>query len=93
VEVGVGAVALVLSESGAERLTGEAAARDFVADAFAHCKFIAFTSGAAALLLKAGVDPDADEGMIGLDDPKGTARFIESCRKLRLWSREVAVKL
>ncbi|MGB3643479.1 MAG: catalase [Mesorhizobium sp.] len=87
------AVALVLSESGAERLTGEAAARDFVADAFAHCKFIAFTSGAAALLLKAGVDPDADEGMIGLDDPKGTARFIESCRKLRLWSREVAVKL
>jgi catalase len=87
------AVALVLSESGAERLTGEAAARDFVADAFAHCKFIAFTSGAAALLQKAGVDPDADEGMIGLDDPKGTAKFIESCRKLRLWSREVAVKL
>ncbi|MGN6303562.1 MAG: catalase [Mesorhizobium sp.] len=87
------AVALVLSENGAERLTGEAAARDFVADAFAHCKFIAFTSGAATLLQKASVDPDADEGMIGLDDPKGTARFIESCRKLRLWSREVAVKL
>ena len=36
------AVALILSEEGAERLTGEAAARDFVADAFAHCKFIAF---------------------------------------------------
>jgi catalase len=87
------AVALILSEEGAERLTGEAAARDFVADAFAHCKFIAFTSGATALLQKASVDPDADEGMIELDDPKGTARFIESCRKLRLWSREVAVKL
>ncbi|TJX02659.1 MAG: catalase, partial [Mesorhizobium sp.] len=87
------AVALILSEEGAERLTGEAAARDFVADAFAHCKFIGFTSGAVPLLQKAGVDPEADEGMIGLDDPKAITGFIESCRKLRLWSREMAVKL
>ncbi|MEZ2331292.1 catalase [Mesorhizobium sp. RCC_202] len=87
------AVALVLSEEGAERLTGEAAARDFVADAFAHCKFIAFTSGAVALLHKAGVDPKADEGMIDLSDPKAVAGFVESCRKLRLWGREMAVKL
>ncbi|TIM31796.1 MAG: catalase [Mesorhizobium sp.] len=87
------AVALILSEEGAERLTGEVAARDFVADAFAHCKFIGFTSGAVPLLQKAGVDPEADEGMIGLDDPKAITGFIEGCRKLRLWSREMAVKL
>ena len=87
------AVVLILSEEGAERLTGEAAARDFVADAFAHCKFIGFTSGAAPLLQRAGVDPEADEGMIALDDPKSVAGFIENCRKLRLWSREAAVKL
>jgi catalase len=87
------AVALVLSEEGAERLTGEAAARDFIADAFAHCKFIGFTSGAVPLFRKAGVDPEADEGLINLDDPKAIVRFIESCRKLRLWSREMAVKL
>ncbi len=87
------AVALILSEEGAERLTGEAAARDFVADAFAHCKFIGFTSGAVPLLRKAGVDPEADEGLIVLDDPQVIAGFIESCRKLRLWSREMAVKL
>ncbi|CAH2408130.1 catalase [Mesorhizobium escarrei] len=87
------AVALILSEEGAERLTGEAAARDFVADAFAHCKFIGFTSEAVPLLQKAGVDPEADEGMIGLDDPKAITGFIEGCRKLRLWSREMAVKL
>jgi catalase len=87
------AVALILSEQGAERLTGEAAARDFVADAFAHCKFIAFTSGSIPLLQKAAVDPKADEGLIVLDEPKAVARFIESCRKLRLWSREMAVKL
>lgn len=87
------AVALVLSEEGAGRLAGEAAARDFVADAFAHCKFIAFTPGALALLQKASVDPEADEGMISLDSPKSIAGFIESCRKLRLWGRELAVKL
>ncbi len=87
------AVALILSEEGAERLTGEAAARDFVADAFAHCKFIGFTSGAVPLLRKAGVDPEADEGLIVLDDPQAIAGFIESCRKLRLWSCEMAVKL
>jgi catalase len=87
------AVALLLSEEGAERLTGEAAARDFVADAFAHCKFIAFTANAVALLRKAGVDPQADEGMIALGEPEAIATFIESCRKLRLWSREMAVKL
>lgn len=87
------AVALILSEEGAERLTGEAAARDFVADAFAHCKFIGFTSGAVPLLRKAGVDPEADEGLIDLDEPKAISEFIGSCRKLRLWSREMAVKL
>lgn len=87
------AVALLLSEEGAERLAGEAAARDFVADAFAHCKFIAFTPDAVALLRKAGVDPQADEGMIALGEPGAVAAFIESCRKLRLWSREMAVKL
>ena len=64
------AVALILSEEGADRLTGEAAARDFVADAFAHCKFIAFTSGAIPLMQKAGVDPEADEGLFDLSDAK-----------------------
>jgi catalase len=87
------AVALVLSEEGAERLTGEAAARDFVADAFAHCKFIGLTSGAVPLLAKAGVDPRADEGLIALDTPKSVLGFVESCRKLRLWARESSVKL
>jgi len=87
------AVVLLLSKEGAERLTGEAAARDFVADAFAHCKFIGFTADAIPLLQKAGVDPETDEGLISLDGPKAITQFIESCRKLRLWARESSVKL
>jgi catalase len=87
------AVALLLTEEGAELLTGEAAARDFVADAFAHCKFIGFTPGAVPLLAKAGVDPAADEGLIPLTDADAVDAYVESCRKLRLWAREVSVKL
>jgi catalase len=87
------AVVLLLSEEGAERLTHEAAARDFVADAFSHCKFIGFTSGALPLLAKAGVAPDADEGLVALDATEGVPRFIDRCRRLRLWAREMAVKL
>jgi catalase len=87
------AVVLLLSQEGAERLMGEAAARDFVADAFAHCKFIGFTTDAIPLLQKAGVDPEADEGLISLDGPNSVTGYIESCRKLRLWARESSVKL
>ena len=87
------AVAIVLSEETAEKLTGEATARDFVSDAFAHCKFIGFTAGAMPLLAKAGIEPDMDEGLIPLEDAKSVPDFVVSCRKLRLWAREDAVKL
>jgi catalase len=39
------------------------------------------------------VDPEADEGLIDIGGSKAVAIFIQSCRKLRLWSREMAVKL
>jgi catalase len=86
------AVALLLSEEGVNLLTGEAAVRDFVADAFAHCKFIGFTDAATPLIQKAGVDPEADEGMMVLKNNKSTAAYVESCRKLRLWAREAKIK-
>jgi catalase len=87
------AVAIVVSAEGAQRLLGEATARDFVADAFAHLKFIGFVGDAEPLLQKAGVEPEADEGLIHLDGPQSITSFVEACRKLRLWARETAVKL
>ncbi|WP_192255714.1 catalase [Mesorhizobium caraganae] len=87
------AVALLLTEEGAELLTRESAARDFVADAFAHCKFIGFSTGAVPLLAKAGVEPAVDEGLIPLTDGDAVEIYIEACRKLRLWAREASVKL
>ncbi|MCO5083838.1 MAG: catalase [Rhizobiaceae bacterium] len=85
------AVALIVSPEGAEQLVKEAAARDFVADAFAHCKFIAHVEAAQPLLDKAGVEPD--EGVMPLTSADDITAFIESCRKLRLWAREQKVKL
>ncbi len=88
------AVAIIVSEEGVERLTGEAAARDFVADAFAHCKFIGYAAAATPLMEKAGVPLDEeDEGLIPLDGRDAAAGFVAACRKLRVWAREGAVKL
>jgi catalase len=61
--------------------------RDFVADAFAHSKFIAY-SGSALPLLKATLgDRDLDEGFIELETADDVSRYLKSCRQLRFWKR------
>ena len=80
------AVALALSEAGAADLAREPAAREFVADAFAHGKFIAHTAAAEALLKAAGVAPD--EGCVALGAGSDATAFLERCAELRHWARE-----
>ena len=78
---------------GARSLAARPAARDFVTDAVAHCKFIGYTSGAAVLFEAAGLPtdpPSADEGFISLSEHPA-AEFIARCRQLRHWQREFAV--
>ncbi|MBV9859919.1 MAG: catalase [Alphaproteobacteria bacterium] len=84
------AVALLVSDQGAQLLAQEATARDFVADAFAHLKFIAYVAAAEPLLQKAGVVPD--RGVVALKSARDAAGFVQSCRELRLWEREATVK-
>ena len=84
------AVALLPSREGAALLVNEATVRDFVADAFAHAKFIAYGEAAKPLLDKAGVtEPDA--GCIALTTAKDAKAFVAACRKLRFWDREAKV--
>ena len=85
------AIAIFPSEEGAKLLIKNAAARDFVADAFAHLKFIAYVSSAMPLLEKAGVAADLDDGCIEVTEVKDAARFVAACRNLRLWEREKLV--
>ncbi len=87
------AVAVLPSESGMIDLLKESTARDFVADAFAHCKFIAYTAAALPLFEKAGIFEGLDEGVILLATPKDVASFIELLGNLRIWSREPNVKM
>ena len=84
------AVALLPSEAGAQLLAALPAARDFVADAFAHCKFIGCAAAAAPLLDKAGIVRDA--GVIELGSAERAEAFFESCRALRFWDREATLK-
>jgi catalase len=86
------AVALLLSDEGAKLLAKESTARDFVADAFAHMKFIAYTKAALPLLEKAGVAHDLDAGCVELEKANGAAAFIKACGKLRVWARADKVK-
>jgi catalase len=86
------AVALLLSEDGAKLLANEATARDFVTDAFAHAKFIAYVGTAMPLLEKAGVAADMDGGFAELKGGTDATEFVQMCRKLRVWERKAKVK-
>jgi catalase len=87
------AVALLVSEAGAEVLVNESAARDFIADAFAHLKFIAYVDAALPVMERAGINEEhIDEGCIELSAGNTVETFVEACRKLRFWERADAVK-
>ena len=80
------AVAVVLSAGAAKALCSEAAAIDFVRDAFGHLKAIAVDAGGTALLLHAGIKADA--GVVKASD----AEKFTSAAKLRYWDREASVR-
>jgi catalase len=82
------AVALILCEDDVPRFAGDPAVRDFVADAFAHCKIIGFVPAAMPVLAAAGIADRLDAGVVDLDD-LGVDGFLDACRPLRLWAREL----
>ena len=76
------AVALVLSADAGKRLATEAAAVDFVRDAFGHLKAIAADAGAQAVLKAGGIGKDA-----GVVDAGDTKAFVKAAMT-RQWARE-----
>ncbi len=87
------AVVVLTSHQAIDDLVKEAAARDFVADAFQHCKYIGYDQSAIPLLEKAGIASELDEGTVQLSGGKDVAAFVEELGKLRVWGREPSVKL
>jgi len=86
------AVALMISEEGSSLLASQPAARDFVADAFAHSKFIAYVAAAKPFLMKVVGAANLDDGFIEIRGSKDISKFIQECRKLRFWERGAACK-
>ena len=80
------AVAVLTSEEGAQKFAGMHAARTWVADAFAHRKFMLLTDEAAPFLKKAGLPEEFDGGMFRARDIKPAA-FFRECAALRFWDR------
>ena len=80
------AVVVLVDDPGGELLAERPEARDFVAHAHAHCKFIGYTPGSLPLLERAGIR-DLDDGCLALERTRDAAAFVEACRALRLWTR------
>jgi catalase len=82
------AVALLPSKDAMAELVQNPAVRDFVADAYAHCKFIGYVEAAKLLFEKAGIADGLDKGFIELSGAKDAAGFVKTLGALRIWSRE-----
>ena len=82
---------ILTSEEGAKKLAKDATARDFVSDAYAHCKFIGYGTAAEPLLKGAGIFEMLDKGCMALKSADAAPAFIEKCRDLRYWKRETSV--
>lgn len=81
------AIALIPSKQGTQMLATEAAAIDFIRDAFGHLKAICYNKEADALLTKAGIEKD--EGVL---DSTAIDEFIKQA-KTRQWKREKNVRI
>lgn len=81
------AIAIVTAQNSVAAIT-TAAGRDFVADAFAHSKFIAYVPEALLLFEKAGIQDSLDAGCIKLEE-HSVQQFVKLCGQLRYWDREL----
>jgi catalase len=82
------AVAILVSAEGAALLSDHPAARQFVADAFTHAKFIGYVAEASPLLEKAGISESLDSACLLLESASDAEEFVEQCGELRYWERE-----
>lgn len=87
------AVAVLASKDGVKKLVNDAPSRDFVSDAFAHCKYIAYSPEATALFDNVGLTGAMDEACIKLEAPGDVKGLADTLGALRYWDRERKVDL
>ena len=79
------AIALLPSKEGASLVSSDPAAREFVADALTHRKYIAYVAFAKELLEKASPNSTNRPQLVLLDEPSSAQEFVTKCRGLRNW--------
>ncbi len=84
------AVVAVPSEAGAAPVVNEAAAIDWLRDAFGHLKAIGYVDAAMPFFVKAVIPWDGDAGVI--DVARETPAFIEAAKQHRIWEREPCLR-
>ena len=84
------AAVILASEDAATELSAQAAAVEWVSNAFAHLKVIGYTAGAQPLLDRAGVKQDA--GIVPLPHNKAVANFMAAAKSGRIWDREPSLR-
>ncbi|UTS79117.1 catalase [Phaeobacter piscinae] len=82
------AVALVFSEGAGSEMANNKPSQDFLSDAFAHAKFIAWTDAAMPLIETVGLSDKIDDGMMKIDG-ENVGDFLRACEKLRFWERKM----
>ena len=87
------AVAIIPSADSGALLALDATAKDFLTDAFAHCKYIGYTATADALLQATGIADLIDDGFIPLNDQTSAHTFVTACQQHRYWNREPGVTM
>jgi len=81
----------VMGEKAAKNYADDKPTQDFVSDAFAHAKFIAYSEEVMAIFKAVGIDGKLDKGVAKLGGGDDAKSFIDQCGELRFWDR-VAVK-
>ena len=85
------AVAIIMGEDAAKNYANDKPSQDFISDAFAHAKFIAYVPAVQPLFEAVGIANKLDDGFVDMSQSNDAAAFIEKCGKLRYWDR-MAVK-
>lgn len=82
------AVALLCNEEGTKTLLSLPPVRDFLSDAFHHCKYIAYNEAASPLFPASGLLDAPDNGCVKLSEPADVDTLLTACATLRYWDRE-----
>jgi catalase len=86
------AVAIIPAKAAADKLKDDGTSKDFAADAFAHCKFIAYVQDALPIFQAVGIDTALDQACMEIKSMADADQFIKACAKLRFWEREPKVE-